>query len=572
MFEERPSPVVASAASARKLPRMALLALLVIFIIPGLLSRDFWSSYELTSFALVQEMLQGDAVSWLLPKLDGADYVTDGPLTIWISAIFAKIFGPIFSEASASRLSVLVWFAIASSSIWYGTWYLARRAEAQPVVLAFGGEASPIDYGRVVADAALLMFVATFGLFVPIRQLYVETAHLAVIALFFFSLAWTLRRDVLAPLLTGIAAGAAVLVCNLFSGISLLVIALFIHARVHAYETPFINRATLIIVAASATFFIWPILAVAVAIETVDAWFANWWQAQLDFIGVISTSDVLWSLENFIWFLWPLWPFALLGLYSFRKQLDRTHIKLPLWLFIGLFAPSLLGHVSGERFLMLLTVPLCILSAFGLLSAKRSQENILDWFSATVFTLGMVTIWLYFFAWQTGWPPKMYKSIVNLAPGIPSSLHGLLFVLCFVTFLVWLTLVLWRMNHSQVVAWKGPWLAAAGISALSITTVYLFEPVIDRARSYEPIVHEVMNDYQARAGQKDCMTAEEMDPVKEILFTYYGLPLTQSESCRFVFTTERFTKEQAVKESSVLGRYSRPRDRERFVLFDQGEE
>ena len=106
MFEERPSPVVASAASARKLPRMALLALLVIFIIPGLLSRDFWSSYELTSFALVQEMLQGDAVSWLLPKLGGADYVTDGPLTIWISAIFAKIFGPIFSEASHSTPQV----------------------------------------------------------------------------------------------------------------------------------------------------------------------------------------------------------------------------------------------------------------------------------------------------------------------------------------------------------------------------------------------------------------------------------------------------------------------------------
>ena len=367
MFEERPSPVVASAASARKLPRMALLALLVIFIIPGLLSRDFWSSYELTSFALVQSMLQGDAVAWLLPTLGGETYVAEGPLSIWVSAILAKIFGPIFSEASASRLSVLVWFAIASSSIWYGTWYLARRSEAQPVVLAFGGEASPIDYGRVVADAALLMFVATFGLFVPIRQLYVETAHLAVVAVFFFSLAWTLRRDVLAPLLTGIAAGAAVLVCNLFSGLSLLVIALFIHTRIHAYETPFINRATLIIVAASATFFIWPLLAVAVAIETVDAWFAAWWQAQLDFIGLIRKSDILWSLENFIWFLWPLWPFACLGLYSFRKQLQRTHIKLPLWLFIGLLVLSIFGQVSGERFLMLLTVPLCILAAFGLL-------------------------------------------------------------------------------------------------------------------------------------------------------------------------------------------------------------
>ena len=63
MFEERPSPVVASAASARKLPRMALLALLMLFIIPGLLSRDFWSSYELTSFALVHTMINGDAAA-----------------------------------------------------------------------------------------------------------------------------------------------------------------------------------------------------------------------------------------------------------------------------------------------------------------------------------------------------------------------------------------------------------------------------------------------------------------------------------------------------------------------------
>ena len=122
MFEERPSPIVASAASARKLPRMALLALLVVFIIPGLLSRDFWSSYELTSFALVHSMLQSDAVGWLLPQLGENAYVTDGPLSLWVSALFAKIFGPLFSEASASRLSVLVWFAIATSSIWYGTW------------------------------------------------------------------------------------------------------------------------------------------------------------------------------------------------------------------------------------------------------------------------------------------------------------------------------------------------------------------------------------------------------------------------------------------------------------------
>lgn len=571
MFEERPSPVVASAASARKLPRMALLALLMLFIIPGLLSRDFWSSYELTSFALVHTMINGDAAAWLLPQLGSSEYVTNGPLSLWVSAIFAKLFGFLFSEASASRLSVLVWFAIATSSVWYGTWYLARRAEAQPVVLAFGGEASPIDYGRVVADGALLMFVATFGLFVPMRQLYVETALVAIVAAFFFSLAWTFRRDVLAPLFTGITIGCAVLTANLFAGVSLLVIALFIHARVHAYDTPFINRATLIIVAACATFFIWPILAVAVAIETVDAWFDVWWAAQLDVLGTMRSFELKWMLENFIWFLWPLWPFALLALYAFRKQLDRTHIKLPLLIFIGLTVFSLLGHVSGERMLMTLTVPLCILGAFGLMSARRSEGNILDWFSATVFTLAIVTIWVYFIAWQTGWPPKMSKSIINLAPGIPATLHGLLFVLCFVTLLAWLALVLWRMNHSQVVAWKGPWLAAAGITALALTTVYLFEPVIDRARSFEPVVQEALTDFHAHAAPSDCIEPQELDATKEVLFNYYGLELKENNQCRFVFTTERAFKDSAYSESSVLGRYSRPRDRERFVLIEQGE-
>ena len=570
MFEERPSPVVASAASARKLPRMALLALLVAFIIPGLLSRDFWSSYELTGFALVQTMLQSDAAGWLLPKLADENYVINGPLSIWVSAFFAKLFGFLFSEASASRISVLVWFGIASSSIWYGTWYLARRSEAQPVVLAFGGEASPIDYGRVVADAALLMFVATFGLFVPIRQLYVETTLLAIVAAFYFSLAWTFRRDVSAPLLTGITIGAAVLATNLFAGIALLVIALFIHARLHVYETPFINRATLIIVAALACFFIWPVLAVGFAIETVDAWFAQWWQVQLDFIGFISASEAYWSLENFIWFLWPLWPFAGLALYAFRKQLDRTHIKLPLWIFLGLFVFSLVSHVGGDRFLMVLTVPLSVLAAFGLMSARRSQENILDWFSATVFTLALITIWGYFFAWQTGAPPKMYKSIVNLAPGISPSFHGLLFVLCFATLLAWLALVLWRMNHSQVVAWKGPWLAAVGITALSITTIYLFEPVIDHARSYKPIVENVLADYHTHAQKNDCIVAQELDSVQEILFNYYGLMLTQNDTCRFAFTTDKSFKDSTQDESSVVKRYSRPRDRERFVLVDKG--
>ena len=80
-----------------------------------------------------------------------------------------------------------------------------------------------------------------------------------------------------------------------------------------------------------------------------------------------------------------------------------------------------------------------------------------------------------------------------------------------------------------------------------------------------------MTDYQAHASRSDCLQALELDPVKETLLTYYGLPLSQNESCRFAFTTEKAFKENLLEDSAILGRYFRPRDHERFVLFDKGE-
>lgn len=566
MFEERPSPIVAPAATADKLPRMALLALLVIYIIPGLLSRDFWSSHELESFAVISSMLSGGIIDWLLPHIDGVQYVKNGPLSMWVGALFAKLFGWLFGEDSASRLSVLVWFAIATSSIWYGTWYVARRAEAQPVVLAFGGEASPRDYGRVVADAALLMFVGTFGLFVPIRQLFVDMALLAIVALFYFSLTWSFRRSQLGPLLTGATAGAAVLCADLFTGVIMLAVALLLHARVHAYDTPFISRSTLIIVAAAAVFFAWPVVTVGFAIETIDAWFATWWETQLAVFGLMRAREAFWSIENFIWFLWPVWPFALLSIYAFRKQIGRTHIKIALWTFGGFLIFSIFGNVTGERYLTLLTPGLCVLAAFGLMSTRRSWANILDWFSATVFTIALLTIWGYFIAWLTGFPPKMQKSIFNLAPGVDPSLHGLLFVLCFVTFLAWITLVLWRMNRSQVMAWKGPWLAAAGVTALSITTVYLFEPAIDNARSFEPVAQSAQVDFAALAPKGQCISTTTLTPVQKMTFKYYGLALSNNSHCRWYFEAQR-ELENPVPEHRIAGTYSRPRDGNHFILI-----
>ena len=52
----------------------------------------------------------------------------------------------------AARIPFGVMLGVAMLATWYATYYLARNPKAQPVAFAFGGEASPTDYARALAD------------------------------------------------------------------------------------------------------------------------------------------------------------------------------------------------------------------------------------------------------------------------------------------------------------------------------------------------------------------------------------------------------------------------------------
>ena len=129
-----------------------------------------------------------------------------------------------------------------------------------------------------------------------------------------------------------------------------------------------------------------------------------------------------------------------------------------------------------------------------------------------------------------------------------------------------MALVLWRMNRSQVMAWKGPWLAAAGVTALSITTVYLFEPAIDNARSFEPVAQSAQAEFSALASKGQCLSTTTLTPVQKMTFKHYGLALSDKNNCRWHFEAQR-ALEDSVPEHRIAGTYSRPRDGNRFILI-----
>ena len=150
-------------------------------------------------------------ITWLLPQVGHLAHAEEGPLITWVGAISIWIFGPFIGDITAGRLPNLLWFGITASSVWYGTYLLGRRSEAQPLALPFGGEPPPRDYGRMLADAALLLLLATVGILQRTHETTVIPAIMACQALAFYSLARSIDRPLTGATTLAIALAASFL-------------------------------------------------------------------------------------------------------------------------------------------------------------------------------------------------------------------------------------------------------------------------------------------------------------------------------------------------------------------------
>lgn len=60
-----------------------------------------------------------------------------GPLAGWLTAViiaFGRLTG-LMGDIAAVRFAACLLFALTTAALWYGTWHLARRPEAQPIGL-----------------------------------------------------------------------------------------------------------------------------------------------------------------------------------------------------------------------------------------------------------------------------------------------------------------------------------------------------------------------------------------------------------------------------------------------------
>ena len=336
-----PNPALVSQREAQPLPRIALLLFCAAYVLPGLFGRDPWKSADITAFGYIVDIAQG-RTSWLAPTVGGIP--ADGAiLPYWIGAVFVKLTSPWLDPAFAARLPFAVLLALALAFTWYTAYHLARSESAQPLPFAFGGEATPVDYARAIADGALLALIACLGLLQLGHETTPELAQLAAVTLYLYGLAASPHRRfkggvaVLIALPALAASGApsiALLLCVVGVGVALV-----------SAETRVRRLAAFIAVGA---------LLAVVAATALGAWANRLGDYR-------SASQVLSLARMFAWFAWPAWLLALWTLWRWRRQLRSQHIAVPFGCAVALLVVWL-AMAGNDRALMLALPPLAVLA------------------------------------------------------------------------------------------------------------------------------------------------------------------------------------------------------------------
>ncbi|MDY7580050.1 glycosyltransferase [Herbaspirillum sp. RTI4] len=564
-------PVRLPASATRALPRWALLALGLLYILPGLIGRDPWKSDDAISFGIMWTMAHGTLQDWLSPNIAGMQMAAESPLTYWLGALCIKLFGALLGDPLAARVSAGIAFLISALSIWYATYLLGRRSDAQPLKLAFGGQPEARDFGRTLADGAFLIYLGFLGLLLHSHETSPKSMQLALLA---FAMYTAVRFFDSGKARNSIAIGLALGLLVITYGWLLpagILIGLLTLAVIRN------RRAILPLLLISLPLAVVPVAAWIFALKTftpdsagqIDIWM-SWNLYQLNWP---SFPALRYLLKYGIWFAWPAWPFAAWAIYAWRHQEKTLHISLTLCFLIPIAALILLNVHSEEEMLLPLLPPLAILAAFGLPTMKRGAINAVDWFSVMIFTFSATFIWIGWIAKETGWPAQIAKNAHKLAPGYQPDFNLISFVIAILGTLCWIVLVNWRISRQPSVLWRAVVLSSGGVILCWLLLTTLWMPWINYGRSYAGVAEQIA---QRLPSTVTCIDTN-VGPAQRASFAYFGkmqFATDENSGCDVLLLQDAMRDQDDRLLQQFSGKWKllwegrRPSDRdERFRLY-----
>ncbi len=470
-----PSPALVSQQAVKRLPRWALLALCLTYVVLGLMGHSPWKPLDITSFGYMWSLAQG-RTNFLNLTMAGLAPELDAYLPYWLGSFSIQLFHPLIAADIAARIPFALLSIAGMVCTWQAIYYLARNPHAQPVAFAFGGEASPKDYARSLADAGLLAYVACLGLALPSHEMSPMSVQLNSISIIFVGasmfafypykglLLWAVGMT----MMTLSGAPSVAMVAGLGTAFIWLK-----HPQSRRVEVALMGALILILVSLSFAIELW-----------------RW--------RLMPVSQVIQSLGTFselwIWFLWPAWPLAAWTLWRWRghwrQQVWSQHLVLPLVLF-GICAIASLITPDSDRTLLLTLPSIAALAAFALPTLERSVSALIDWFTLLFFTGGAIAIWGVWISLETGVPAQPALNVARLVPGFVHAFEPWSFVIALIATGAWIKVVMWRVGRHPTVIWKSLVLPATGATLCWTLLMTLWLPILDRALSYKPWATEL---------------------------------------------------------------------------------
>ncbi len=571
----KPSPAIIAQSAVRRLPRLALLLFCLAYVLPGFFGRGPWKYEDIAAFGVMRE-LTTSAANWLQPQLLGQITGFEALVPYWLGAIAIKGL-PFLDPAFAVRIPFGLLLAMTLITTWYAIYYLARSPQAQPVAFAFGGEASPVDYARAIADAGLLALIASLGLAQLSHETTPALAQLGFTTLVFYAMSASPYRR--ATKIVGPALGLLIGLAGLaLSGAPTLALLLGVGgvlvegAQLHwGYNQD--SQGSQANTDSRRQSWHWVLLiAGATLLAALLAYALDLWRWRIQLPG--ASDQPAWRDWHrlgrlLLWFTWPTWPLALWTLWRWRRQLASRHVALPLW-FAGMAVAATLTTTASDRSLLLSLPPLAALAAFALPTLKRSWASLIDWFTLLFFTGCAIIIWVVWIAMQTGVPRQPAANVAKLAPGFEPSFSWFAFLAAVAATLAWTWLVKWRAGAQRAAIWKSLVLPAGGATLCWLLLMTLWMPLLNYARSYAPMSRQIASLVDKNA----CVEIYGVDSAQAAGLQYHGqLKLRQATahaSCPYlvvdVDAQSTLSNTVNLPDWAFLATVRRPTDKNENVL------
>ena len=407
--------------------------------------------------------------------------------------------------------------------------------------LAFGGQPAPIDFGRMLADGALLIYLGCLGLLMHSHETKAEALLVSLCALLLYaSVRYAESPGVRNACLIGLTLGCLGLTCSWLVPVALWLNLLVFFCWQHDDRKRAVKLLLMALAIAVGMVMIsigGACLASTSSRTPIEAW-VTW---NYDQIGLSSIDAIVFFFKNGIWFFWPAWPFAIWAVYAWRRQRHDLHIVLALSFIVVLTALILFNPNRDESTLLPLLPALAVLASFGLPTMRRGAINAVDWFSVMVLTVGAAFVWIGWIALKTGWPPRMVKNIAKFAPGFMPEFNLFAFVVAAAATTAWFLLVYWRLSRQPKVLWRAVVLSSGGVILLWLLLTTLWLPWINYSKSYAGVAQQIA---QNLPSTQTCVNAR-VGRAQRASFAYLGgiqLSRTDDEKCDFLLLQDRVNK------------------------------